>query len=328
MTSRPKGRKSVTAIRAALLVGFILVWLSTAFTQVGTNATGPATAAPPPEEANSAELAKKLSNPVAAMISVPFQSNFDAGMGPSEDGVRYTNNFQPVIPITLNQNWNLISRSIVPFIHQSNVTGPTSQTGTGDIQQSLILSPANPRPFIWGVGSIFLIPTASDKFLGVGKLGIGPTALVLTQKRNRAANFAVYKTYQWVDIRGGTVTDQLMDQNIKRTVDEQLAQKGLTRVDKDADLYVGYQAAVNEEKSVNVWGTGPRWMGGMAQAETSTIAVGKLVIDMYDPARKQLVWRGDATKTLDPKKDPDKNYKNLQKAMAKLFKNYPPQPKK
>ena len=75
-------------------------------------------------------------------------------------------------------------------------------------------------------------------------------------------------------------------------------------------------------------GTGPRWMGGMAQAETSTIAVGKLVIDMYDPARKQLVWRGDATKTLDPKRDPDKSYKNLQKAMAKLFKNYPPQPKR
>ena len=146
---------------------------------------------------------------------------------------------------------------------------------------------------------------------------------------DRGTNFAAYKTYQWVVIPGGVVTDQLMDQNIKRAVDEQLAQKGLTRAEKNADLFVGYQAAVNQEKSVNVWGTGPRWFGGgMAQAETSTISIGKLVVDMYDPARKQLIWRGDATKTLDPKKDPDKNYQNLQKAMAKLFKNYPPQPKR
>jgi hypothetical protein len=145
---------------------------------------------------------------------------------------------------------------------------------------------------------------------------------------DRATNFATYKSYQWVDIKGGAVADQLIDQNIKQAVDEQLTQKGLTRVEKDADLLVGYQAAVNQEKSVTVWGMGPRWMGGgMAQGETSTIAVGKLVIDMYDPGRKQLIWRGDATKTLDPSKDPDKNYRNLQKAMAKLFKKYPP-PKK
>lgn len=145
---------------------------------------------------------------------------------------------------------------------------------------------------------------------------------------DRGTNFTAYRTYQWVEIKGGEAPDQLMDQNIKRAVDEQLAQKGLTKVDKDADLYVAYQTAVSQEKNVNLWGTGPRWHGGMAQAETTTIAVGKLVIDMYDPARKQLIWRGDATKTLDPSKDPDKNYKKLQTAMAKLFKNYPPPPKK
>ena len=145
---------------------------------------------------------------------------------------------------------------------------------------------------------------------------------------DRGTNFATYKTYQWVEIKGGLVPDQLMDQNIKRAVDEQLALKGLTKVNDNADLYVGYQAAVNHEKSVNVWGTGPRWRGGTAQAETTTISVGKLVVDMYDPARKQLIWSGDATKTLDPSKDPDKNYQKLQKAMAKLFKNYPPPAKK
>ncbi len=141
---------------------------------------------------------------------------------------------------------------------------------------------------------------------------------------DRNTNFASYRTYQWVDIPGGTVSDQLMDQNIKRAIDEQLSQRGLARVQANADLFVGYQAAVSQEKSVTFYGTGPRWFGGTVQGNTSTISVGKLVVDLYDPARKQLVWRGDATKTLDPKRDPDKNYRNLQKAMAKLFKNYPP----
>ena len=147
---------------------------------------------------------------------------------------------------------------------------------------------------------------------------------------DRGANFASYKTYQWVDIPGGAVPDQLIDRDIKRAVDEQLAQKGLTRVEKGADLYVGYQTAIHQEKSVNLWGTGERFGGpwgrgtGTVQGETSTISVGTLVVDLYDPAKKQLIWRGDASKTIDLKKDPDKNYRSLQKAMAKLFKNYPP----
>jgi Domain of unknown function (DUF4136) len=152
---------------------------------------------------------------------------------------------------------------------------------------------------------------------------------------DRSATFAKYKTYQWVDIPGGEVPDQLIDQAIKRAVDEQLAQKGLTKVEKDADLYIGYQVAVNPEKSISLWGTsdGPLgwggwggWGMGTAQGQTSTIYVGTLLVDLYDAGRKQLVWRGDATKTINLKKDPEKNYKNLQKAMAKLFKNYPPQP--
>jgi hypothetical protein len=145
---------------------------------------------------------------------------------------------------------------------------------------------------------------------------------------DRGTNFAAYKTYQWVNLKDGGAPDQLLDQNIKRAIDEQLTLKGLTRVNDGADLFIAYQAAVSEEKSVNLWGTGPRWYGGgMVQGETSTISVGKLVVDMYDPGRKQLIWRGEATKTLDPSKDPDKNYRRLQKAMAKLFKNYPPAPK-
>ena len=153
---------------------------------------------------------------------------------------------------------------------------------------------------------------------------------------DRSANFAAYRTYQWVDIPGGKVPDSLIDRAIRQAADEQLAQKGLTKVDsdKEADLNVGYQAVVILEKSVNAFGSADRlggwgpWGGGLAtgsmQGQTSTIPVGTLLVNVYDPGRKQLIWRGDATKTVDLKKDPDKNYKNLQKAMVKLFKNYPP----
>jgi len=152
---------------------------------------------------------------------------------------------------------------------------------------------------------------------------------------DRGANFAAYKTYQWVDLPG-RVPDQLIDRDIKRSIDEQLSQKGLTRVEKDADLYVGYQAVIDMEKGISLsgWGTrgGPGGWGGWGgldsgtvTGQTSTIPVGILLVDLFDPAKKQLIWRGDASKTLDLKKDPDKNYKNLQKAMTKLFKNYPPQ---
>jgi Domain of unknown function (DUF4136) len=152
---------------------------------------------------------------------------------------------------------------------------------------------------------------------------------------DRGANFAAYKTYQWVDIPGGAVPDPFIDRDIKRAIDEQLAQKGLTKVEKDADIHVGYQFALREEKSVNLWGTGggPGWGWGPwgpsdVHGQTSTIPVGTLVVDLYDRGKKQLIWRGDASKTIDLKKDPDKNYRNLQKAMAELFKNYPPHPSK
>ena len=155
---------------------------------------------------------------------------------------------------------------------------------------------------------------------------------------DRGARFSSYKTYQWVELPDA-VPDQLVERDIKRAIDEQLAQKGLTRVEKGADLYVGYHALIHLEKGVNLsaWGTrgGPGGWGGWGgfdngsvTGQTSTIPVGMLFVDLYDAAKKQLIWRGDADKTIDLKKDPNKNYKNLQKAVAKLFKNYPPQPNK
>ena len=134
--------------------------------------------------AQEEDLAKKLSNPVASLISVPIQANYDENIGPNEDGSVWKINIQPVIPFTLNENWNLISRTILPIISQDDVpvTG-MGESGIGDIVQSLFFSPKEPTSggLIWGAGPVFLLPTASDDALGGEKWGIGPTAVVLKQ---------------------------------------------------------------------------------------------------------------------------------------------------
>jgi hypothetical protein len=129
------------------------------------------------------ELAKKLSNPIASLISVPFQFNYDDGYG-SADGRKAYINAQPVIPITLNDDWNVISRTILPFVWQDDIAGPSGeQSGLGDITQSLFFSPSKPTEngIIWGAGPVFLLPTATDDLLGGEKWGVGPTAVVLKQ---------------------------------------------------------------------------------------------------------------------------------------------------
>ena len=128
-------------------------------------------------------LAKKLANPISSLISVPFQNNFDFGMGPDKDGFRYTMNFQPVIPVALNKDWNLISRTILPVMAQDDVVGTSSQFGLGDTVQSFFFSPNKTEPFIWGAGPVLLIPTATDEVLGTQKFGIGPTVVVLKQQK-------------------------------------------------------------------------------------------------------------------------------------------------
>ena len=144
-----------------------------------------AVAVPLCANAQDADLAKKLSNPIASLISVPFQYNYDRDIGPTDSGKQHRLNVQPVIPITLNDEWNLISRTIVPLVHQDDVVpGAGDQTGMGDILQSLFFSPKEPTAggFIWGVGPVFLLPTATDDLLGGEKLGLGPTGIVLTQR--------------------------------------------------------------------------------------------------------------------------------------------------
>jgi hypothetical protein len=129
---------------------------------------------------DDAELARQTQNPVADLISVPFQNNLNFGVGPGDD-LQYILNVQPVIPFRLTQDWNLISRTIMPLIYQPELApGFGDVFGLGDIQQSLFLSPARPGRLIWGVGPIFLFPSATDNALGQGKWGAGPTAVALS----------------------------------------------------------------------------------------------------------------------------------------------------
>ena len=131
------------------------------------------------------DLAKKLANPVAALISVPLQLNYDGDIGPADQGERWTLNIQPVIPISLNDDWNLISRTIVPVVAQQDIfPGAGSQSGIGDVVQSAFFSPKAPTAsgWIWGVGPALLIPTGSEDLLTTDQWALGPTAVALKQE--------------------------------------------------------------------------------------------------------------------------------------------------
>jgi len=143
----------------------------------------PAAAADDSSSAQSTEaLAKKTQNPVADLISVPFQNNFNFNTGPNERNV-YILNVQPVIPVHVTENWNLITRVITPIINLPELApGAGSASGLGDINPTFFLSPANAKEFIWGVGPTFTFPTASDRLLGAGKWQIGPSAVGLLMK--------------------------------------------------------------------------------------------------------------------------------------------------
>jgi len=134
------------------------------------------------EKAKEAELAKKLQNPVASLISVPIQNNWDFGIGEA-NAMRYTANVQPVIPFSLTEDWNLITRTIVPVIYaESPVQGGRDAWGLGDVVQSFFFSPKEPvGGWIVGAGPVLLYPSATDSLLGAGKWGAGPTAVVLQQ---------------------------------------------------------------------------------------------------------------------------------------------------
>ncbi len=143
------------------------------------------------------EIAKKLNNPVASLISLPFQNNFDFGGGPDDDGFQYKLNFQPVIPIKLNDQWKLISRTIIPFIDQQDRIGIGTESGLGDIAASFFFSPDHESPGepIWGVGPILMIPTATDDLLGTEKWSAGPTFLIL--KQDHGWTYGMLASHAW-----------------------------------------------------------------------------------------------------------------------------------
>lgn len=151
-------------------------------------------------------------------------------------------------------------------------------------------------------------------------------------------DFSRFKTYKWVELKNAQNPGDLLDKQIKGAFDAQLVAKGLTKVEDDsANLYVGYQVGIGQEKeftSYNTdWGYGTGWYrsgwygspgGGTTTGQTSTIYVGQLALDMYDSANHDLVWRGLGSKTIDPKAKPEKQQKNLNKTVTKMLKNYPP----
>lgn len=160
----------------SVVIGLIGVVLGVGWS-VPAQAQGGGTSQPPPSDA---DLAQQLSNPVASLVSVPLQFNWDQPVGIDDDS-RFTLNFQPVVPISLNEDWNLIARWIMPYVAQPRLfEGAVPTSGLSDIVASAFISPARPGRIIWGAGPVFLLPTTADPLLGSGKWGIGPTAVVLT----------------------------------------------------------------------------------------------------------------------------------------------------
>lgn len=168
---------------------FILMRRSVLSVLMGVCAISQGWAQQAPAKGGDAQaLADKLANPVAAMISVPFQNNLNYGIGPY-NGSKYTINIQPVIPIKLSDKLNLITRTILPVVDQRDITGEnTHQFGLSDATITGFFAPAS-KGIIWGIGPAFLVPTATNKLLGTEKFGVGPSALVLHQGKGLTLGF-------------------------------------------------------------------------------------------------------------------------------------------
>jgi hypothetical protein len=147
-----------------------------------TPAQAKAEAQKPDAKATATDLAKAVQNPVASLVSVPVQNLTDFNIGPFARNRNTVLQFQPVIPIQLGENWNLITRTIGALVYQPDITQPHQGTfGLNDINPSFFFSPAKPGKLIWGAGPTFLLPTASDDVLGTGKFSIGPAVVALLQ---------------------------------------------------------------------------------------------------------------------------------------------------
>ena len=177
---RPLGS---SLILLTLVVFFVFPGLTAAQdTPIGTPGTEVATEDTPAAAVNTDALRKAAQNPVASLISVPVQNNNNFNIGP-DNRTQDVLNIQPVIPIRVSENWNLINRIITPIIYQPTMSQPVNQGayGFGDLNPSFFFSPAKPQKLIWGVGPTVVLPTATNPVLGQGKWSTGPTVVVLAQ---------------------------------------------------------------------------------------------------------------------------------------------------
>ena len=133
----------------------------------------------PVDAQETSEIAKQAQNPIANLISVPFENDFNPQTGINKDD-SYVLEMKPVVPFTLSNDWNLITRTIIPVILVPNLApGVNGTSGVGDIQESLFLSPAKAGAVIWGAGPVVSLPTDSQEILGTKKLSVGSTVIVL-----------------------------------------------------------------------------------------------------------------------------------------------------
>jgi hypothetical protein len=174
--------------------------------------------------------------------------------------------------------------------------------------------------------SLFLLPLL---LLLAG--AVSTSAQKVKYNYSQGTDFSKYKTYKWVRVENRRYPNDLMDEQIMRSIDAQLGQKGLTKTEGDPDVVVVYQAAVSQQQQWNAYSTGGGYWGwggwggmGSSTMTSSTLNIGTLNVDFYDVSTKKQIWRGEATKTLGEPKDPAKLQRNLDKATAKLLKNYPP----
>ncbi len=214
------------------------------------------------------DLAKKLANPIADLISVPFQFNYDSGYG-SDDGWKGFVNVQPVVPITISPEWNLISRTILPIAVQDDVAGPSGrQSGLGDVTQSLFFSPKKPTSggLIWGVGPVLLLPTATDTLLGSGKWGLGPTGVVL--KQSGAWTVGMLANHVW----------SVAGSDSRADVDATFLQPFVSYTTKDA-----WSFTLDTESTYN-W-TGEEWSVPFNFTVAKLMRIGKLPVSLQGGLR-------------------------------------------
>jgi len=189
-------------------------------TPVGTTGTQVSTEQTPAAATNSDALRKAAQNPIASLISVPVQNNNNFGIGP--DGrIQDVLNVQPVIPVRVSQNWNLISRIITPIIYQPTISQPLipggqpvnqGAYGFGDLNPSFFLSPAKPHKIIWGAGTAIVLPTATNQVLGQGKWSMGPSVVVLAQPGKWTLGGLVNNVFSFTGQSGRQDVNQMLFQ--------------------------------------------------------------------------------------------------------------------